>query len=67
MEEGLKKRKIRLSCFLRDKKDQPVAVPGDVLTIGDDLDEATAKSLLAGGSAELVSREWRMAGRASGE
>ncbi len=54
MSEGLKKQKIKLSCFLRDKKDQPIAKPGDVLTIGDDLDETTAKSLLAGGSAELV-------------
>lgn len=54
MEEGLKKKKIRLSCHFRDKQDRPVAKPGDVLTIGDDLDETTAKSLLAGGSAELV-------------
>ena len=57
MEEGLKKKKIKLSCFLRDQKDQPIAKPGDVLTIGDDLDETTAKSLLAGGSATLVSGE----------
>lgn len=55
MDESLKKQKIKLSCHFRDKQDRPVAGPGAVLTIGDDLDEATAKQLLAGGSAELVS------------
>lgn len=55
MENGeLKKRKIKLSCFLKDKKDTPIAGPGKVLTVGDDLDEATARQLLAGGSAVLV-------------
>lgn len=57
MGEGLKKKKIRLSCFLRDKKDTPIAKPGDTLTIGDDLDETTANQLLAGGSATLLTTE----------
>lgn len=57
MGEELKKKKITLSCYLRDKQDQPIAAPGDILTIGDDLDETTATQLLAGGSAELVRRQ----------
>lgn len=57
MSGDLKKQKIRLSCFLRDKKDRAIANPGDVLTIGDDLDETTAKQLLAGGSATRLTTE----------
>lgn len=51
----LKKRQIRLSCFLNDAKGKPIANPGAVLTVGDDLAEDIAKQLLAGGSATLLS------------
>jgi hypothetical protein len=50
----LKKRRIVLSCTLNDKKGTFIAGPGATLTIGDDLDDTTARQLLAGGSARLV-------------
>lgn len=50
----LKKRRIFLSCTLNDKKGTFIAGPGATLTIGDDLEETTARQLLAGGSARLV-------------
>ena len=51
----LKKKKIKLSCILKDAKGVLIANPGAVLTVGDDLDETTATQLLAGGSATLLS------------
>jgi hypothetical protein len=54
MADTLKGKKIRISCTLNDKKGALIALPGATLTIGDDLDEATAKQLLAGGSAVLL-------------
>jgi len=51
----LKGKKIKLSCTLNDRKGALIAGEGAVLTIGDDVEEAVAKQLLAGGSAALVS------------
>lgn len=50
----LKGKKIRISCTLNDKKGVLIAPPGSVLRVGDDVDETTARQLLAGGSAALV-------------
>lgn len=50
----LKGIRIRLACTLNDGKGTLIATPGSVLKVGDDVDEAIAAQLLAGGSATRV-------------
>lgn len=58
----LKGTRIRLHCTLYDQKEQFIAGPGSTVKIGDDVDEATARQLLAGGSATMVTERLRSEG-----